>query len=526
MRISQSKMSVLFFLILFAGITLQGAEGMWPLYDLNNLPADSLRAKGLELTFDQIYNPEGTGIAGAAVQVGGGSGSFVSKDGLIVTNHHVAVGAAQKQSTVDQNYLRDGFYAGTMAGEIPAIGYKAYVTLGFSDVTEKVLADVNDDMNDFDRFQTIDKAKKMIIREAEDKGDVICEVAGMFGGTRYVLYEYLRLRDIRIVYVPPFYIGNYGGDIDNWMWPRHVGDFSFLRAYVAPDGTPSEYSEENVPYQPKVFLPISGAGVKEGDFAMVIGFPGRTNRYASSFEIDYLEKMYYPRAIRTSEDRVALLEVASSADSSVAIRLASRMQGINNYLKNNYGMVEGFKKSGLADHKRKSETMLTEFLNENPELNKKYGHVLNELDSLYRETIKTSERDFYIRGMSWSCELYDVALTLHKWAVEREKDDTERDRGYQDRDSIKTWEWLDHMQINFVPEVDKASMKYYLNKLAKLPQDQKIDEIEKICENSPKGDVEKCIDTYIDNLYAKTILGDKEMRLGLFGMSRKQIEKH
>ncbi|PKK82375.1 MAG: hypothetical protein CVT49_14150 [candidate division Zixibacteria bacterium HGW-Zixibacteria-1] len=265
--------------------------------------------------------------------LGGGTGSFVSDKGLIVTNHHVAVGAAQKQSTVDQNYLIDGFYAGSLEEEIPAIGYNAYVTLTTEDVTERVLAEVNDSMNDLERHQALETAQKKIVKEAEEGRDVNCEVAEMFGGTKFVLYTYFKIRDIRIVYVPPYYIGNYGGDIDNWMWPRHVGDFSFLRAYTAPDGSSADYAPENIPYHSKVCLPISSAGVKEGDFAMVIGFPGSTSRYASSYEIENLEKYYYPDAIQAMNVRIAILEEASAADSSVDIRLASRMQGINNYQK-------------------------------------------------------------------------------------------------------------------------------------------------------------------------------------------------
>ncbi|UCC45360.1 MAG: S46 family peptidase, partial [Candidatus Zixiibacteriota bacterium] len=253
-------------LVLVAAVLLAGSvcgeEGMWPLYDVGALPFDSYRASGLELEPEDIYNPAGGGLCEAVVRVGA-SGSFVSKNGLVITNHHVAYGAVQKQSTAEENLIRDGFYAATQAEEIPAIGYNTWVTLSAEDVTERVLAGISDDMDDFERYQAMDRAIKEIIAEAEAEGDIKCRVARMFGGKQFVLYRQFQIRDVRIVYVPPVSIGEYGGDIDNWMWPRHTGDFSFLRAYVAPDGSSAEYSEENVPYQPKKFLPISTTGLSD-----------------------------------------------------------------------------------------------------------------------------------------------------------------------------------------------------------------------------------------------------------------------
>ncbi|MEW5922545.1 MAG: S46 family peptidase [Candidatus Zixiibacteriota bacterium] len=525
MRNPQYRAAILVLLTLIMPLCLSADEGMWPLYDLGKLPVDKMHDMGLIMSLDNIYNNQGTGIASAVVEIGGGTGSFVSERGLIITNHHVAVDAAQKQSTVDDNYLMDGFYAGSLEKEIPAIGYNAYVTLSTEDVTERVLAEVNDKMTDYERFQALETAKKKIVHEAEEGRDVYCEVSSMFGGMQYVLYTYFKIRDIRIVYIPPYYIGNYGGDIDNWMWPRHVGDFSFLRAYTAPNGSSAEYAPENVPYHSKIYLPISSAGVKEGDFAMIMGFPGGTSRYAPSYEIEHLEKYYYPNAIKSMKDRIAILEEASAADSSAAIRLASSMQGINNYLKNSIGMAEGFQKGGLLEIKRANEKALTEFLQSDKELFEKYGHILPEYDSLYQQLNNKELRESLLRGLSYNCELYDVATTLHKWALEREKADVDRERGYQDRDSIKTREWLEDMQINFVESVDRITFKYYLRRLVNLPPDLKIDAIEKIFEGKKGPDREKYVDEYADRLYDGTILGNKEQRLKLFGMSKDKLEK-
>ncbi|UCE24831.1 MAG: S46 family peptidase [Candidatus Zixiibacteriota bacterium] len=295
-------------------------EGMWPHYDVHKISFEDFQSSGLELTPQDIYDPAGSGLYRAVVRLGA-TGSFVSNQGLIVTNHHVAYGAVQKQSTAVRNLVRDGFYAATKEEEIPAIGYSAWVTLATEDVTDRVLASVTGQMDDLQRYQAIDQAIKEVVGEAEAKGDVKCKVAKMFGGQQFILYTQFKIRDVRIVYVPPIAIGEYGGDIDNWMWPRHTGDFSFLRAYVGPDGSSAEYATENVPYQPEVFLPIAKSGVKEGDFAMIIGFPGKTSRYACSFYIEDLINFSHPSRIALYRDMLDIINEVSGDDPEIAIQL-------------------------------------------------------------------------------------------------------------------------------------------------------------------------------------------------------------
>ncbi|MCX5754207.1 MAG: S46 family peptidase [Candidatus Krumholzibacteria bacterium] len=259
-------------------------EGMWPIDNLDRLSWNDLRAMGLQLSSKQIYDGKGGGVAYAIVSLGGGTGSFVSPNGLILTNHHVAFGALQRTSTAEHNYTVDGFNAASYEEEVPAPGYRASVLLSIEDVTRKVLSAVNDSMGDLERFNAIEKRIKEIVKYGEEGRDVECRVVSFFEGMQYKLFTYFVSKDVRIVYAPPASIGNYGGDIDNWMWPRHTGDFSFLRAYVAPDGKSAEYAKENVPYRPAVHLAMSTKSVKENDFTMIIGYPGRTGRYATSLE--------------------------------------------------------------------------------------------------------------------------------------------------------------------------------------------------------------------------------------------------
>jgi len=516
---------LILFLLGFLFLTSLADEGMWLLDSIDQLPIDSLKASGLELDPEEIYNPKGGGIADAVVKVGGASGAFVSPEGLIVTNHHVAFTAVQRQSTPEHNYLKDGFYAETKEQELPAIGYDVYVTKSFDDVTQRVLSAVGEKMSGLKRYEAIEKISKKIIQEAEKDRDVKCKLVSMYGGSQYYLFTYFKIRDVRLVYVPPSSIGDYGGEIDNWMWPRHAGDFAFLRAYVAPDGKSADYSKENGPYNSKVYLKFSSSGIQEGDFVMLIGFPGTTKRYESSFSIDEMVNHDYPKDIRTRREVISILEEASAEDSSVAIRLSSKIKGLNNYLKKNQGMLEGFKRAGILQKKIDEEKSLTEFLNANPKLKKKYEHILPELDGLFKEYKKFQAKDFIIDWMTNRCDFLDFASTIYKWSIEKKKEDEDREPGYQDRDTLEIREWLEDAQINLVPSADEKVFVHFLKKALLLPPEQKIRAIEKSLEGIAEEDRIDILEEFAHDLYEETKLGAVEERLKMFGMSKDELER-
>lgn len=498
-------------------------EGMWPLYDLQKLDFGALRARGLELTAEQIYNKSGNSVADAVVQLGGGSASFVSADGLIVTNHHVAFGALQRASTAEVNYIRDGFYADSMSAEIPAIGYNAYVTLAVEDVSTQVLAALNDRMTDRERYQAIEKKTKEIIRAAEAGKDVKCTVAEMFPGRQYVLYTRFVIRDIRIVYAPPAAIGNYGADIDNWMWPRHCGDFSFVRAYVAPGGRSAEFSPENIPYQPARFLPISSKGLREGELTIMIGYPGRTKRHASSFELDYLANAYFPWYIAVAGDRLNLLNAAADTDPETAVRVASAISGVSNYYKKTLGLVYGFRHSDILARKRTQEAALTAFIAADNGRLKKYGSVLPSLDSLYQASRRTWEHDQVLSYIVSSCDFLSLATTVNTWAVERDKPDDQRKPGYQDRDWLDAAEKVKDAQINLVPSVDRTLLAYFLNRALRLPANQRIAVIDSLFAGVVDADREQAVAEFVGRLYDNTVIGNLHARLSMFGMSAAEL---
>ncbi|MGB7062444.1 MAG: S46 family peptidase [Candidatus Zixiibacteriota bacterium] len=503
----------------------EAEEGMWLLDSIDKLPIDSLHALGLELAPEQIYDADKGGIADAVVRVRGASGSFVSPEGLIITNHHVAFGAVQKQSTPEHNYLKDGFYAESKEEELPAIGYDLSVLRSMEDVTQRVLGAVDERMSDLERYEAIERISKQIIREAEKDKDVKCRLASMYGGSQYYLFTHFRIRDVRLVFVPPSSIGEYGGEIDNWMWPRHAGDFAFLRAYVAPDGKSAEYSRENVPYDSKVYLTLSSSGVAEGDFAMLIGFPGKTRRYESSFFIDMKVNHDYPRDIQTRKEVITILEEASAGDSSVAIRLSSTIKGLNNYLKKNQGMLEGFRRSGILQKKQVEERLLSGFFNGSRDLRRKYEQVLPELDSLYRERKKFGDKEFVINWMIYRSKFLDFASTIYKWSLEKKKEDMDREPGYQDRDTLVTREWLEDAQVNLVPSADQAVLAYFLMKALELPPDQNIAAMERIFEGKQDAEKKSLVEKFVESLYQGTRLDSVGERLRMFNMSKEELER-
>jgi hypothetical protein len=513
--------------ILFAaagGAPPAAAEGMWTMNTLDRCPFDEWRAKGLALGPQEIYNPGGTALADAVVQVGGGTGSFVSPNGLILTNHHVAFGALQRQSSVKTNYIEDGFLARTLEEEIPALAYEVRCLLSIEDVTKQVMSGIGDKTADKERHDKIEANIKKIVQKAEKGKDTEAVVRGFYDGAEYYLYTYFKIKDIRIVYAPPASIGNYGGDVDNWIWPRHTGDFSFLRAYVAPDGKSAEYAKENVPFKPERHLAFSTAPLKEGDLTMVVGFPGRTSRYRSSSEIDYTVNAYYPRATQNYREVLDILEGEAKTDPESAIKNASTIQGFNNGWKNNVGMLDGLKKYGVPGIKLAEEKELKEFMAANPEMQKRYGKVLDEIAAQYAAYREFADLTYYLTSMTYTPVMVRSANTVYRWAKEHETgNDLEREPGYQDRDEPRLKKGLGIADLQYYERTEKKVLAHYLYKCLDLPAGQKLAAIEPVVAGKSGDDARRAIDAFIDKLYAGTKVTNKDERMKMFGMTRKDL---
>jgi hypothetical protein len=268
----------------------------------------------------------------AIVQLGGGTASFVSPEGLLLTNHHVAFTALQWTSSVNSDYLTNGFLAMNQSGEIKAPGYTARMVLDIKDVTKEILDAVKDVSDPLERDQKVElKSTEMTQAIEEGKEDIRAIVSENFNGKQYILYTYKVFRDIRIVYAPPMAIGNYGGEIDNWMWLRHTGDFSFMRVYVAPDGTGREYSPDNVPYKPAVWLKVAQTDLDEGDFTFVVGFPGFTTRYRTSTSAAWNLEQNYPFTIRNFKEIIEMADFITRDDPEGQIKVANLTKGPGQY---------------------------------------------------------------------------------------------------------------------------------------------------------------------------------------------------
>ncbi len=499
-------------------------EGMW----LPGFLPDSLLAYMHEMGFrlgpKQIFNSEGTGLANAVVRVGA-TGSFVSPEGLILTNHHVAFSAIQRISTPEKNYIDKGFLARKRSEEVPAPGYVVYVLKETRDVTERVLSRLKDDMDPLDRYYAIEKATKEIIAEAEAQSGYHCEVDAFYGGGKYLLSMYEKLLDVRVVYVPARAIGEYGGEIDNWMWPRHTGDFSFLRAYVGPDGKPREYSEENVPYRPSSYLRISPQGLREGDFAIIIGFPGTTHRFLTSHALRFYESHLYPERVRLLGKLIGILDELSKSSDEMRVRLAATLKGLNNRIKNNMGMIEGFRRFNLVNHQSDLESKIAQDFSRNNELSSRYRQLLSEFESLYEERSKTIRKELLLEHLLGGWNLISQAILIYKRSVEVKKPDMERDPDFMERNVDDLKRYLRVFQASYGRQSDRAVMKMLIEELMDLPLEQQIEPLRKRFGHLARDRRQIAIERFLDSLYTNTSLETVEGRLRFFDMANQGITK-
>ena len=409
---------------------------MYPVSEIANL---NLAAKGLKLTPEQVFNANETCLIDGICRVNGCTGSFVSQSGLIITNHHCAYRAIQSSSTTDNDYLKDGFQAKTKTDEIPASGYTVRVTESFSDVSDQVLSVVTDEMTFLERTKAIDRRRKELEKKAEtDNEGMRAEVAEMFTGKSYVLFLYTYIKDVRLVFAPPSSVGAFGGDIDNWEWPRHTGDFSFMRAYVSPDGKTADYSPNNVPYKPKRFIQVAPAGANDGDYVMLLGYPGRTARHKTASFLEHEENIRLPYIVDWYGQQIDMMLAASDKDRGVALKLLSRIKSLANTEKRSRGQLKGLKRAQIVAKRREVERGLQSFIEQNPDLKKRYGSLLKDIDGVYAEQAKTAVKNANFQNLRIANQMLRFAFTVYDSAVERQKDDLEREAPYMDRNMDQT----------------------------------------------------------------------------------------
>jgi len=446
---------------------------------LGQLPLKRLQQRGLKIPITDIYNPNGPSIKDAIVIVDGGTGEFLSSEGLLLTNHHVAFDALVSASDQSKDYATNGYLAKSRSDELPAKGYTAQITQEIKDVTSGVLDGLTDTTPQAERNAAI-VSKSRAIEAASGNPDagIIARVLPMNEGLSYYLFTYFELRDVRIVYSPPKNIGFFGGDPDNFEWPRHCGDFTFMRVYAGPDGKPANYSPSNVPYKPKKFLSLSMGGVKENDFVMVMGYPGSTRRYRESYSVAYNQDIFMPLLIDVFNKQIEVLQATGKNDRELQINLQSRIFDIANTVKDFEGSVVAMRRSGIVDQKRKEEAVFTSWVNEKPERQKKYADVLPELQKASTELGRTQPRDTLIQQIAGLSDLLEVASLIKPTAADKEKPQAERNPNLA-MGALRARAALAEIFSQRMPGVDREMLAFLLRKAGELPTGQKIEPIEK-----------------------------------------------
>lgn len=479
-------------------VRLFAEEGMFPISEIGKL---KLREQGLELTPDEIFSSEQTCLVDGIVKVNGCTGSFVSPDGLIITNHHCAYRAIQTASSPEHDYLENGFVANSRDAELPSPGYTVRITEGFEDVSAKVLSVVRPEMTFSERTKAIEKQQKQLEKDAEASHPGLrAEVSEMFAGEKYVLFLYTYIKDVRLVFAPPNSIGNFGGEVDNWEWPRHTGDFSFMRAYVAPDGSSADYSKDNVPYKPKKFIKVNPSGVTESDFVMMLGYPGRTVRHNTASFLKYEEEVRLPYIVDLYAWQIATMEEAGKNDRSIALKLANRIKSLANVEKRSRGQLQGLRRVQFVKKRGEAEAQLQKYIESDPEIAKRGGNLLKEIDAVYAEMTEKASFELNLQNLNSANQALLFAYTIVEAATERAKPDLERESAYMDKNFDQTVQRLMLAVQDLDVSTDRIMLKEMLTRFAEGAK------TEGITINSLGYNVDE-VDSFIDSLYSTSSIG-------------------
>ncbi|HTR53135.1 MAG TPA: S46 family peptidase [Kofleriaceae bacterium] len=494
----------------------QDPGGMWMPSQMT-LPqhVENFQKMGVALDAKALSDPLKEPLS-AVVSLGGCTGSFVSPEGLIVTNHHCVQGALQYNSDDKHDYVENGFLAATQADE-PSAGPAARVMVvqAYKDVTKDMREGLDAIKDPVARKEESEKRQKGLVAACEkDRPGIRCQVSGFFGGGLYQLIEMLEIRDVRLVYAPERSIGDYGGEVDNWGWPRHTGDWSFYRAYVGKDGKPADYSKDNVPYHPAHFLKVSTAGLKPGDFVMVTGYPGRTNRLATASSVRHDVEWAYPYMIAYYQERYALAESHLNDEGETKIKAGVQKQYIQNALAKFQGILAGLQKDPeLLKQKEDLDKKAKDWAAQPG--NEAYKAAIDKLEALEQDQRRTARVDFDRAAAFRGSSLMSTALSLTRWAEERAKKDADRKPGFQDRDLPRALSGQKQFAKNYDRTLDRAAFRLSLVRATQLPEADRPWLATLL--NAKKGQKidEAFIDKTLDAWYKAQLLEDDKLRLEL-----------
>jgi hypothetical protein len=508
-------------LILAFGHSLKADEGMWlPMY-IDRLNHTDMQKMGLQLTPEEIYSINNSSLKDAIIIFGGGcTGEVVSAEGLIFTNHHCGYGQIQSHSTLENDYLTDGFWAMDKNDELPNPGLTARFLVRIENVTDDLLAELNDDMTEDERREAVRKISKTLSDKAIEGTHYDANVRSFYAGNEYYLFVYEIFKDVRLVGAPPSSIGKYGADTDNWMWPRHTGDFAIFRVYSGPDGKPAEYSEDNIPMKSKYFLPISIDGVEKEDFAMILGYPGSTQRYLSSWGVQLAVEESNMTIVDIRTKKLNIMRQFMDANPKVRIQYATKWARISNYWKYYQGQTRGLKRLKVYDKKLAEEQAFTDWLKVNPDQNEKYGQALDLRNNGIEERKTVNLAQIYLneaifRGseiLSFSRRFNNLAVLLNSKPKDEETIATET---IKLRENAAAY-FKDYHQPLDRQMLAEMLLEYYNN----VPKHQQPEILEKIY-NSKGG-----FEAYAENVFNKSIFVSQEsVNKFLDKPSAKKIER-
>ena len=495
-------------------------EGKWTPEQVLEHDPKWLRELGLEIPPEKLWSREGGGLLEAAVKIDGCSSGFISPQGLMITNHHCAFGILQQHSTPEKDLITHGFLARTRAEELPGAGTRATIPHKTTDVTAEIEAAVPAGADDLARYRAIDRKQKEMVALCEQAEHHRCQVASFDGGLRYVLVDSLEFPDVRLVYAPPRSVGEYGGEVDNWSWPRHTGDFALLRVYAGPDGQPAPQGEGNAPFRPRHYFPVAARGIGPDGFVMVAGYPGSpTFRSYTEAEMRERAELYFPRRSALYRQWIDLMEAASEKDETARIALADRVKGLANREKNARGQVDGIRRGHILERKGESERAVLAWAAKRPD---QQGAVAahDELDRLIAERQRTWDRDFLLDQAKGGPKPLELASTLARWSGEKAKPDLEREPEYQERNRERLAERLERDQKRMHVPTEAALLADVLARFASLPEGSRVPAVEAFLDGAREPGA---IRGKVDDLLARTRVTDLDERKKMFDQSEEQL---
>lgn len=492
-------------------------EGMWLPLLIEQFNMETMKEMGLQLTAEEIYSINNSSIKDAVVSFNGYcTGEIISDKGLLLTNHHCGYDAIQNLSSVDNDYLGNGFWAKSNKEEIPNEDLFVDFLIKMEDVSQKILDSISYSTPEDVREKLIGERITKMKEEATNDNHYWAEIKPFFGGGEYYLFLYERYNDVRLVGTPPESIGKFGGDTDNWMWPRHTGDFALFRVYTSPDGKPAEYSVDNVPLKPKHHLPISLDGVKEGDFTMVMGYPGGTDRYLSSFGVKSAISLYNPNVVKVREEKLNILNKHMASDRAIDIMYASKKARVSNYWKYYIGQTKGLKRLRVFEKKQDLEKKFNDFVNLSEENELIYGSILGNMKLAQKELDKTTLPRIYLNEAAWG------GANFIKLARRSERLIKALDSGVDSLIDVGVLNFKKEVENSFKEYSKKVDLEIFVKMMEmyvqNVPAEQLPDIINKM-QKKYKGDFEK----WGKVMYSKSIFVDKDKMLSFLEKPSKKI---